>query len=58
MRCVSVLTVTAALVVLAETANAHPQSVSASPAANATVAWQIVSTDTHKTAGIYTFAMK
>lgn len=38
MRRVSVLTAAAALVMVAGTANAHPKLVSASPAANATVA--------------------
>ena len=38
MRRVSVLTATAALFMLAGAANAHPKLVSASPAANATVA--------------------
>mgnify|MGYP002780558462 CR=1 FL=1 len=122
MRRVSVLTAAAALVTFAGAANAHPKLVSASPAANATVAkpariqlrfseklmpafskadltmaampgmaamkvastaalaadgrtlvvtpkaplhagrysvaWQIVSTDTHKVAGSYAFAVK
>ena len=38
MRHLSVLTAAAALVLLAGTANAHPKLVSATPAANATVA--------------------
>lgn len=122
MRRVSVLTATAAIFMFAGTANAHPKLVSASPAANATVAkparvqlrfseklmpafskadltmaamhgmpamkiastatlaadgrtlvvmpkaplhsgrytvaWHIVSTDTHKAAGSYAFAVK
>ena len=121
MRRVSVLTATAALFMLAGAANAHPKLVSASPAANATVAkparvqlrfseklmpafskadlmmeakgmaamkhpstsalaadghtlvitpqgqlhpgrytvnWHVVSTDTHKVAGSYAFAVK
>ncbi len=122
MRRVSVLTAAAALVMFAGAANAHPKLVSASPAANATVAkpariqlrfseklmpafskadltmaampgmaamkiastaalaadgrtlvvtpkaplhagrysvaWQIVSTDTHKVAGTYAFVVK